>query len=1262
MTDRRSRPEVRDLRRWPADPAQLVDTTLCPACFTRLYSTRCIECGLELGVPAAVELLASSTRVFEEEQRRQHLITRIREAQVGATSRRSAPAAATVASAPGPAPVASAPTPVTSATPVAAPSASAPVASAPVAPPVPAAAARPSVVRADAATAARAQTPPPAASGAHDNAGRPRRSGVQVLLLTLGVVLISITAIVFLFVAYLVASLEVRSVIIAAASVLVLGVAWLLRARRLPGTAEGVASVAVVLLLLDVWIVRANGLFGSEALNAAAYTGLAFAVVAVLLAATRAASGIRIAGYAAAGLTSVAAFLLGFAADPGAATGFWLGGLAAAVVGAVAVAVGPRSPERAILMWAGLAGLAISLASGAWTLTDVPWGETWALAAVAAMSLLIVVAVRVARVGTAAGWGHAAAIGVGVSAALAPAFGIAAELDSGVATWAAPAAAGVVTAIAAALSRLPARTGAEARAALIASAVVAFMVSVPGLVLAAAAIGVRLQASSPPWQVTDERVLWAPTGLEVGTMLVPFVLAAGAVVVLLILGVLRRFVAIPLAAVMGGVLAIGAILAGAAVPAAVFVATATAGLIVASTRAASRGPALLAVLATFGMAGAGLAVWTAYSNAAVWPWAVAVTLVLAVAGRLFAGRIWPAGAAPAVGTAHLVIAMLLALAAVFTIPSWLDATGVALTQPWGSPWMWLGTMGAGLLAMAVIVPRLSAANRIGLVLPALTASVVSAFVAAFDGADGLDWLAAALVGLIVIAALRAPLPPVVRVLFAAVGPLLLALTFDRALASMPGAPPAVLGTAAAVLLAAGLAALLVPRAARIAWCASLGLTGLLSFASWSAAGEQQWLLLLLLAPVPILVAALDGDPIGGTAPSRHLSWLSVPLIVGAVWSWLSGDGVDDVEAYTLPLAVVLAAAAVLIAWRRSTELPRAGGRTALFATAAAVVVLPSVGSSGDSELRTLVLVASGAVIAIAAAFLPEAARGVPIRLLGVATGWFALTGAAVVRGASVALGESSRLPLEFWPVIAFVLGVVIAVTWARARSQPTMLAEWLLAASVVAAAVPTVLAIASGEQEVLRAAVLLPLLAVAHVAGAATSARPFTGEVFAWSTLSLLVLGGLVALTFGRVEPFDIVTASVGLALIGAGAFTMRRSPAVGSWQALGAGLAVLLVPPLIADFIDPELWRIVALGVVAAVTVVIGAMRRLQAPLLLGGGVLLVHAIAQLWPWITWLYEAVWWWLWIGIAGVILVTLAATYERQLRLARGTFRSLAALR
>jgi hypothetical protein len=91
-------------------------------------------------------------------------------------------------------------------------------------------------------------------------------------------------------------------------------------------------------------------------------------------------------------------------------------------------------------------------------------------------------------------------------------------------------------------------------------------------------------------------------------------------------------------------------------------------------------------------------------------------------------------------------------------------------------------------------------------------------------------------------------------------------------------------------------------------------------------------------------------------------------------------------------------------------------------------------------------------------------------------------------------------------------------------------------------------------------------------------------------------------------------------------------------------------------------MWRLIVLGVAAALAVVFGAVYRLQAPLLIGGSVLLVHALAQLWPWITWLYEAVWWWLWLGVTGVVLVALAATYERQLRLARGVVRTVAELR
>ena len=414
--------------------------------------------------------------------------------------------------------------------------------------------------------------------------------------------------------------------------------------------------------------------------------------------------------------------------------------------------------------------------------------------------------------------------------------------------------------------------------------------------------------------------------------------------------------------------------------------------------------------------------------------------------------------------------------------------------------------------------------------------------------------------------------------------------------------------------------------------------------------------------MPVLIASLHGDPIGGESPSRHVSWLSLPIAVGAAWARLAAEGVDDVEAYTVPLALALLVAGGLVTWRRTAPSTRSPGRTALFASAAAVLVLPSVASSTESELRTLVLVAAGTVVAIAAAFLPEAARGVPIRLLGVATGWTALTGAALVRGSAVAVREASVLPVEFWPALALAAGVVVAVTWARSGSHPAWFAESLLAGSIVAATVPTVLAILAGVDSLARAAVLFPVLAVLHVTSTAIRRRPFTGPLIQWTTLGVLVIGGITTLAAERVDPFDIVTASIAAALIGAGAIRMGRDAELGSWRELGPGLAVLLLPALVADFLDPELWRNVTLGVVAVTVVVIGAVRRLQAPLLLGGGVLLAHAIVQLWPWITKLYEDVWWWLWLGLAGVLLVALAATYERQLRLARSVARTIAALR
>ena len=407
------------------------------------------------------------------------------------------------------------------------------------------------------------------------------------------------------------------------------------------------------------------------------------------------------------------------------------------------------------------------------------------------------------------------------------------------------------------------------------------LAAVPGLVLGFLALSARLSASVPAWQVdAQERIVWLGSETDLAPVLVPFVVAGGSLAVFALLGSGRRFLAIPVAAGIVGALVGGALAPGAAIPAAVFAVVGAGALALAATRAPTVVRGLLPVLATLGIGGSGLAVSAGYSNAATWPWAIAAVLATAVAGRVLARRVWSATSAVGVGAAHLTVAVVLASIAFATIPAWLAESAAPLPAPWDSGWLWLGVLGAVLLAVVVLMPRRSDADRIAMVVPALAAAMVGALVTAFADGTDLSWLPAAISAVVVVGALRTSSPALVSTLLAAAGPILVAVALDRGLAAIPGAPPAILGAAAGVLLAAAIAPLVLPRAnrsARVAWVVSIGVAGLATLAWIDAASDQRWLLLLLLVPVPVLVASLDGDPIGGSAPSRHLSWLSLPL-------------------------------------------------------------------------------------------------------------------------------------------------------------------------------------------------------------------------------------------------------------------------------------------------------------------------------------------------------------------------------------------------
>ena len=141
-----------------------------------------------------------------------------------------------------------------------------------------------------------------------------------------------------------------------------------------------------------------------------------------------------------------------------------------------------------------------------------------------------------------------------------------------------------------------------------------------------------------------------------------------------------------------------------------------------------------------------------------------------------------------------------------------------------------------------------------------------------------------------------------------------------------------------------------------------------------------------------------------------------------------------------------------------------------------------------------------------------------------------------------------------------------------------------------------------------------------------------------------LALHSHVAMT-----PADLITGVSGIAVLAVGARWMAVRPTLRSWNALGPGLALLMVPSLVAGWTaPPSPSRMIALFAIAIIAVLVGAMLGLQAPLAFGAIVLTAHVLTVLWPWLGRLSE--YWWAWVLlVAGVALIAAAARYEASLK-------------
>ncbi|KAA8824971.1 hypothetical protein EMO92_07420 [Bifidobacterium reuteri] len=173
-------------------------------------------------------------------------------------------------------------------------------------------------------------------------------------------------------------------------------------------------------------------------------------------------------------------------------------------------------------------------------------------------------------------------------------------------------------------------------------------------------------------------------------------------------------------------------------------------------------------------------------------------------------------------------------------------------------------------------------------------------------------------------------------------------------------------------------------------------------------------------------------------------------------------------------------------------------------------------------------------------------------------------------------------------------------------------------------------------------------------------AEHITVTVFtAITSLSLMYLAVTDPQPYAPVDLFAVVSGATALVI---GVRWMQVRPSLRSWPALWPALTLLMVPSLLISWFEPlSLPRVLALFAISICALLLGALRGLQAPLVYGTVILVIHVLTVIWPWLA-EFSRHYWWVWLLIGGVLLIAAAARYEASMRSMRSIASRISDLR
>ena len=437
----------------------------------------------------------------------------------------------------------------------------------------------------------------------------------------------------------------------------------------------------------------------------------------------------------------------------------------------------------------------------------------------------------------------------------------------------------------------------------------------------------------------------------------------------------------------------------------------------------------------------------------------------------------------------------------------------------------------------------------------------------------------------------------------------------------------------------------------------------------------------------LLVCSRARRAVSEVVLATTVPWWVVGVVQGLYLVWTSDSAVTAAPDGAL---VVATAAALPVLRRRPAHRPLLGPRPVVpvlsgaVAGAAVAGLLQATGPAGVPAAGYLGLVVASLVAQFASPEPHALLRPAGLALAGTLTGlsvvqlladghWTALA-LLLLTAAAPALLVAARQPADrpgALPVTVGCLAGPVLLAEADGTLAPVVVGPLLLVVAVGALAAATLERHHRAEVPLAVSAVLVGLIAVAHVGrtgdpsalaialavlGAALvgyAQRTDRTPAQAGGCAALVVAAWLAAGDAGVHLPEVYTLALATALLLSAG----RRLATGDSWPTWGPGLVAGFGPSVVLALVQPDLLRVLLVVLAATATMVAAAGAAVRAPFLVGAASLVTVAVGRLLAVLPGPALVA-----FALAGALLLFVGATYESRRRQAREAIASLADMR